>query len=619
MSLFKQVSLVLSFIFAILFILITAVSFKIIKDSTEKSLYENVQNSVSSISLSITNSGTDISSIKTVINASFDNGNYEKIVFKDTNEDIIYEVKKEIVLDEKDMPSWFISLINIDEISAKSTISNGWNILGYIEIYNDRSIFYHQIYSIFYNLIFSLLICFTILLVILFYLFKYILKPLITIKKQADAVMKNEFIIEKKLPFTSEFKSVTLSINSMINKIENMFENTNNVLKQNKELLYFDEITKLNNRKYFMLKANDYLDKNNPNNNGFILAFSLQMDNINKTFGYIHTNEILHKLATLFKNSFENNSNLIARMNGSEFVILIPNIDENRVKSLANIFLDEVYKIENLEDKINFGICKYANEEDLKNLLIKIDCVISQSKLHTEKEVYFLNNVEKYKAKEEWIKIINSSLKEDNFVLIYKDIIDLKSKKVSFKTIDFELNYQNDKLSYQSFMASVLQLNKLNDIYLHIINKILKIKTNIDEKVSIQIPHFFVEDLNNYLYLKEILEKNRGKNLIFEIEEESLNKNFSNTLMYIKLFKEFDFEFAVYNFIANSDDYSYLKELKPLYIKMSNYFLTESIQSLNILKILTQSLDIKLIATLVDENIDFSQLEELGINAVAKS
>lgn len=619
MSLFKQVSAVLLFIFTILFVLIIAVTFGIIKDSAEKSLYENVQNSVTNLSLSITNSGTEISSIKTVINASFDNGNYEKIIFKDVDDNIVYELKKETNIEEDKIPKWFINLVNIEEVSAKSTISNGWNVLGILEIYNDRTLFFEQTYEIFKNLVFSLLISFIVLLIILSYLFNFMLNPLKTIKKQAESVMKNEFILEEKVPFTSEFKSLTLNINSMIIKFENMFENTNNVLKQNKELLYFDEITKLNNRKYFMLKANDYLDKNNPNNKGFILAFSLQMDNINKTFGYIHTNEILHKLATLFKNSFENNSNLIARMNGSEFVILIPNIDENRVKSLANIFLDEVYKIENLEDKINFGICKYANEEDLKNLLIKIDCVISQSKLHTEKEVYFLNNVEKYKAKEEWIKIINSSLKEDNFVLIYKDIIDLKSKKVSFKTIDFELNYQNDKLSYQSFMASVLQLNKLNDIYLHIINKILKIKTNIDEKVSIQIPHFFVEDLNNYLYLKEILEKNRGKNLIFEIEEESLNKNFSNTLMYIKLFKEFNFEFAVYNFIANSDDYSYLKELKPLYIKMSNYFLTESIQSLNILKILTQSLDIKLIATLVDENIDFSQLEELGINAVAKS
>jgi sensor domain CHASE-containing protein len=46
MSLFKQVSIVLSFIFTILFILITAVSFNIIRDSAKKSLYENVQNSM---------------------------------------------------------------------------------------------------------------------------------------------------------------------------------------------------------------------------------------------------------------------------------------------------------------------------------------------------------------------------------------------------------------------------------------------------------------------------------------------------------------------------------------------------------------------------------------------
>ena len=69
MSLFKQVSIILLFIFVILFTLIMGVSFNIIKDSTQKSLYENVQNSVSSISLSITNAGSDLSSIKTVINA----------------------------------------------------------------------------------------------------------------------------------------------------------------------------------------------------------------------------------------------------------------------------------------------------------------------------------------------------------------------------------------------------------------------------------------------------------------------------------------------------------------------------------------------------------------------
>ena len=50
------------------------------------------------------------------------------------------------------------------------------------------------------------------------------LNPLKTIKKQADSVMNNEFILEEKIPFTKEFKSVTLSINSMINKIEKLLQ-----------------------------------------------------------------------------------------------------------------------------------------------------------------------------------------------------------------------------------------------------------------------------------------------------------------------------------------------------------------------------------------------------------
>lgn len=618
MSLFKQVSLVLSFIFAILFILITVVSFKIIKDSTEKSLYENVQNSVSSISLSITNAGTDISSIKTVINATFDNGNYEKIVFKDVDENIIYEVKKEIVLDEKNIPSWFIKLINIGEISAKSTISNGWNVLGNIEIYNDRTIFYNQIYSIFNNLIFSLLLSFTLLLFILFYLFKYMLKPLIVIKKQADAVMKNEFIIQNDLPFTSEFKSVTLSINSMIDKIEKMFENTNSVLKLNKELLYFDEVTKLNNRKYFILKANEYLDKYNPNNKGFVAIVSLKVDILNKMFGYERTNNILLKLSNLMKEEFQKDSNLVVRINGSEFVLLLPNINEEKVKADILEFTKKAYSIlEIIKEKMFIGLFKYEAEQSVSSLLTKMDYVISQAKVYTEKEFYFIKDIDKCMTKEEWIKIINISLEEDYFKLLYRNVVDINLKDILHKTISFELNYDEDSFSYRGFIAPILELGRLNDVYLHIIEKVLKNNQNKDENISIQLPTVFIEDLNNYPKLKELFTKiSNNKNIIFEIEEEAFNKNLHNSVIYINLFKEFDFKFAIFNFIANSDDYSYLKELKPSYIKASKYFLLESRQSLNVLKILTQSLDIKLIATSVNDISDIDILSKIGINAI---
>jgi len=386
MSLFKQVSIVLIFIFFILFTLIVGLSFNIMKESTKKSLYENVQNSVTSLSLSITNAGEDESTIKTVINASFDNGNYEKIIFKNMQEEVVYEVQKELKIDEN-IPQWFINFVDIEEISALATISNGWNVLGVLEIYGDRAIFYEQTYAIFTKLIVSLLISFAILLVVLFFLFTFILKPLKVINKQALAVMKNEFILSEKIPFTTEFKSLTLSINSMINKFENMFENTNNVLKLNKELLYVDEITKLNNRKYFILKANEYLDKDNTNNKGFVVIISLKIDVINKVHGYAKTNEILTNLSSNIKKEFSGDLNsVLARMNGSEFVALIPNILEDNIKDSLDKFIKKVKNIEELKNNINFALCKYENEDSTRTLLTKMDYAISQAKVHTENE-----------------------------------------------------------------------------------------------------------------------------------------------------------------------------------------------------------------------------------------
>ncbi|MDN5104221.1 EAL domain-containing protein [Aliarcobacter butzleri] len=617
MSLFKQVSIVLVFIFLILFTLIVGLSFNIIKESTKKSLYENVQNSVTSLSLSITNAGEDESTIKTAINASFDNGNYEKIIFKNMQEEVVYEVQKELKIDE-DIPQWFINFVDIEEISALATISNGWNVLGVLEMYSDRAIFYEQTYAIFTKLIVSLLISFAILLVVLFFLFTFILKPLKVINKQAIAVMKNEFILSEKIPFTTEFKSLTLSINSMINKFENMFENTNNVLKLNKELLYVDEITKLNNRKYFILKANEYLDKDNTNNKGFVVIISLKIDVINKVHGYAKTNEILTNLSSNIKKEFSGDLNsVLARMNGSEFVALIPNILEDNIKDSLDKFIKKVKNIEELKNNINFALCKYENEDSTRTLLTKMDYAISQSKIHTENDYFYVKNIENYKTKEEWINILNVSLKEEHFKLMHRDILDINSKENLLKTISFGLEYEGEIIKYGEFIAPILEQNRLDEVYLHIIEKVFKSKEN--NLVSIQLPTMFIEKLSSYAKLKELLTKYKNQNVIFEIEEEAFNKNLNSTLMYVELFKENNFKFAIFNFIANSDDYSYLKELKPLYIKASKYFLLESRQSLNMLKILTQSLDIKLVATSVDDVSEITTLEEIGINAVSGS
>ncbi|AXK48816.1 diguanylate cyclase [Aliarcobacter trophiarum LMG 25534] len=619
MSLLKQVSIVLGFIFLVLFVSIIGLSFSIIKDSSAKSLYENVQNSVTSTSLSITNAGIDESTIKTVINAAFDNGNYEKIVFKNTNEEIVYELKKELKINNE-IPNWFIDIVDIGEISALASISQGWNMLGVLEFYADRAIYYNQTYSMFIKLLQSLAISFVVLIFILAIFFNFILRPLRVINSQAKAVMNNEFIISNEKPFTVEFKVLTTGINSMIEKFEKMFQNTNEVLKTNKELLYFDETTKINNRRYFILKANEYLDKDSSNNKGFIVSIAIKLDIINKTYGFVKTNTILQKLATNLKDSFNLDNDVVVRMNGSEFLALIPNAKEEDVKNSLEKLIVDLKNIEELNENIFIGLCRYENEESLRTLFTKIDYTISQSKINTEKEYFYATNINNIKTKEEWINILNISLKEEFFRLIHRDIVDINSKQEYLRTISFELDFDGETIRYGEFIASVLEQNRLDEVYLHIIEKVFK-ETKEQDFVSIQLPTIFIEKLSSYAKLKEILirYKNLSKNVIFEIEEEAFNKNFNSTLMYITLFKELNFNFAIFNFIANSDDYNYLKELRPLYIKASKFFLLESRQSLNMLKILTQSLDIKLVATSVDELEEIKTLEEIGINAISGS
>ena len=87
MTLYRQIAIFVTIIFVVLFITIITVSFNVIKDSVQKELYENAQNNVSTLSLSISNTTISESNIQTMINATLDNGNYERKTFKNINGD----------------------------------------------------------------------------------------------------------------------------------------------------------------------------------------------------------------------------------------------------------------------------------------------------------------------------------------------------------------------------------------------------------------------------------------------------------------------------------------------------------------------------------------------------
>ena len=105
--------------------------------------------------------------------------------------------------------------------------------------------------------------------------------------------------------------------------------------------------------------------------------------------------------------------------------------------------------------------------------------------------------------------------------------------------------------------------------------------------------------------------------MIYEISESLIGKYYENSLSYIKLFKEFGFDFGINNFVADSGDYEYLKKIKPLFIKADKQYLLDNEQNIDVLKIVLDSLDIKLIATGLNNDEELNELNRKGISIIS--
>ncbi len=146
-----------------------------------------------------------------------------------------------------------------------------------------------------------------------------------------------------------------------------------------RSLALIDDLTGLYNRRGFFTLAEHHLKLAERMDKNFYLIFS-DIDNlkkINDDFGHLQGDLFLKKAAEILRYSFRD-SDIIARIGGDEFVVLIPETTDYNAKS-AILRLQENIKIYNTEEKKNLSISVgvanfYPNSNfSLQELLDKAD------------------------------------------------------------------------------------------------------------------------------------------------------------------------------------------------------------------------------------------------------
>ena len=640
MTLFKQIIIILSVLLAIIFASVMWLNFNNSKTYIQQQAYTDALHTANSLGLAISTvaSPNDISTAETMINSVFDSGYYEKIILTDMNKKVLVLKKEKISV--KGVPSWFIDNINLASPVASSQIMLGWKPYGILSVQLNSGYAYMQMWTIFKDILLIFIIISFIGFFILHLALKMILKPIKKVRMQAEAILNNDFIIQDEIPYTTELKNVVNAMNSMVKKVKEIFEKEVTAARKYHELMYYDKDINIFNRRYLNIKLQEYLDIEGKNSQGALVLISLNgLSDVKNEIGYkngeVFTKDIAHSIEQII---CHNSEYIAAKIGAEDFAILVPTTSEEELDFLCDKIIEltkKIIKSFKLDEKRYFtsiGYCKYYINSNIKELFSKADFALAASKSKGSYKVEKYANLDEDSCmilgKEAWIRELQSAIEEDKFKLVYQNVVNIEDSSDVFQSELFlRLEEENDcfySAGYFMPMAEELKfVSKIDHFVIGKVTRMLSKESSTCRALCINLGTNIFLQSDDFARLEESIIKFRQISrckLYFETKNLNIPDNILSK--FSKFLKELGFGFGLDSFTLDSGSLISMQEIKPSYIKIHAPYLLDLIDENNIslpgksLRIIADSIDIKIIASHVENSEQKEKLRNIGIKYI---
>lgn len=628
----------LSLFLGIILVSVMILNFRSATEFVQNQLYTNAKNTAHSLGLSLSKVAdpSDTSTMGTMINAIFDSGYYERIRLIDIDGKIVYERSNDVRV--HDVPQWFIQKIHIQNVTVKSDIMIGWNRFGTLEVSGHTGHAYRELYLTLIELIQTFIVIGAVVFTLLYLLLSWSLKALERIKKQAMAIIDNEFIIETKIPFATEFRSVTLAMNATVAKVKDIFDRENETLRRYHELLYKDTETKLYNRRYLTAKLPDYLHGDTSLSSGVYVLFSFNgLGRFKKEFGY----ETYIHFLTQFSANIEREmgdfyNTLIARLNESDFLVIFPSMNSEDAKAkvdqmmmLTRQNISEIYEQHNEHMDLGCAIGNYSASDTIKSLFSRADHTVTVAKDKGDFTVHIDQDEEStlILGHEEWRHELLQSIQESRMVLAFQSVVEYQQNRMQVLHEEILLRLLDREGTIHSagyFIPMATNLELMENLDRYTVEKVL---SHLKEKFSssgmaINLSSDFIKKESNREWLRaklEVFQRESESVLWFEVSNSiAINELVALEALSVML-KTFGYRFGIDHFVLPESGAGYLQRIRPDYLKSNVTYLRDILydngtgnarESLNNV---AKSLGITIIGINIEDSKQMEELKNLGI------
>lgn len=336
MSLSKQLVILISLLFLLIFSINFALSVRNIKTYLEGEASIHAQDTATSLGLSLSPYLRDEHDpvIATMIQAIFDRGYYREIRLVNVDGKVLVELHDDQEI--KGVPEWFVDWLPMKLAKAQSEISTGWQMTGIVSVMVNPGYAYHKLYQQVKSAFYYSAAVFAAALILLLLALRMALRSLKQLEQLAVTISDGHFSTIENIPWTTEVRNLTQAMNSMSQKVAAIIDKLQLKLKDMGDQMLRDDLTGLHKKEVF---ENDLRHLFMEDSDAYI--YIVKLDSLTRFVneqGYEKVDRYIQDFAELLEISCRQLPKGVAscyRFYGAEFVMLLRSGDINQARQCA--------------------------------------------------------------------------------------------------------------------------------------------------------------------------------------------------------------------------------------------------------------------------------------------
>jgi diguanylate cyclase (GGDEF)-like protein len=408
---------------------------------------------------------------------------------------------------------------------------------------------------------------------------------------------------------------------------------------------HFDSLTSLPNKRSLYENLAAKINSNSSINNA-AAPFSLfylnlnNIDNLTEIKGHSQGSDLIKKIASHLEANFDSQDCNIYSYNYDQFILVFDKkVADQELKDQANIILTSINELWE-QGEINYylnldiGIAKFPDSGGDAEALISSaqlaarNIIFDDLSFQIYQQQMYLDKLEYENLKRD----LRSAVKNGEFKLYYQPKIKINDNQNKIGGVEALIRWEHPTLglvSPQRFIKIAEESSLIREIGDWVIEEAFKQLSNWQNKydsdlsISVNLSPLELYDKNKSARIKNLSQKYkiRRELIEFEITENALLDNRSDTIKTLNELKNLDFSIALDDFGSGYSSLSYLSRLPIDTLKIDKSFIAKLADSRNIILIdsiinLSHKMNLKVIAEGVENSEQLEIMKKLNCDEI---